>query len=111
VGRTSREKGARVEREIVNLHKAIGIRSERYPLSGSSRFRGSGHDTDIYVWGDREAPAVCEVKARANGEGFAVIEKWLGEFDALFLKRNNATPLVVLPFRVWLRLLEKVRRT
>jgi hypothetical protein len=36
----SRRKGGRNEREIVNLHKELGVHSERYPLSGSSRFRG-----------------------------------------------------------------------
>jgi hypothetical protein len=25
----------------------------------------------------------------------------LADFDCLFLKRNHATPLVVLPWRVW----------
>jgi Holliday junction resolvase len=110
MGKAEREKGGRVEREIVNLHKHIGIRSERYPLSGSSRFRGSGHDIDLYIWGDTEAPAVCEVKARKSGSGFSVIERWLGEFDALFLKRNNAQPLVVLPWRTWQRLIEQVTR-
>jgi hypothetical protein len=37
MGRTSRDKGARIEREIVEQHKLIGIHAERYPLSGASR--------------------------------------------------------------------------
>jgi hypothetical protein len=99
-----------VEREIVALHGAIGIHSERYPLSGASRFRGSGHDLDVYSFGRDEAPIVAEVKSRRGGAGFVQLEKWLGEFDALFLKRNNAEPMVVLPWRVWAQLLGKVRR-
>jgi hypothetical protein len=43
-GRRSRAKGDRIEREIVSQHAAIGIKAERYPLSGASRFRGTGHD-------------------------------------------------------------------
>jgi hypothetical protein len=106
-GAKHRRKGDRVEREIVDLHKQIGVHAERYPLSGASRFRNSGHDLDLYLFGRDAAPAVCEVKARKNGAGFTTLETWLGEFDALFLKRNNAEPLVVLPWRVWAALVRK----
>ena len=109
-GRRSRDKGNRIEREIVDRHKSLGVHAERYPLSGASRFRGSGHDVDIYPFGRDEAPIVCEVKGRKDGAGFATLERWLGEFDALFLKRNNADPLVVLPWRVWSQILDRVRR-
>jgi len=108
-GARHRQKGNRVERELVERHKALGVHAERYPLSGSSRFRGSGHDVDIYAFGGDAAPIVAESKARKNGGGFVQLEKWLGEFDALFLRRNNADPLVLLPWRVWAALLAKVR--
>jgi Holliday junction resolvase len=104
-GARHRRKGDRVEREIVDLHKQIGMHAERYPLSGASRFRNSGHDLDIYVRGRDEAPLVAEVKARKNGGGFVQLETWLADYDCLFLKRNNAEPLVVLPWRVWAALL------
>jgi Holliday junction resolvase len=107
-GRGSRDKGNRAEREIVNDTKALGIHAERYPLSGASRFRGSGHDIDIYLFGREEAPLVAEVKARKDGAGFATLEKWLGDFDVLFLRRNHGDPLVTLPWRVWVRILERV---
>jgi hypothetical protein len=109
-GRRSRRKGDRVERELVEQHKALGIHAERYPLSGASRFRGSGHDLDIYACGREQAPLVCEVKARKGGAGFAQLERWLGEYDALFLRRNNADPLVLLPWRIWARLIQAVKR-
>jgi Holliday junction resolvase len=109
-GARHRQKGNRIEREIVEAHRAIGVHAERYPLSGASRFRGSGHDIDLYIFGADEAPAVAEVKSRKSGAGFTVLETWLGEFDALFLRRNHADALVVLPWRVWARLLERVRR-
>ena len=104
-----RRKGDRLERELVDRHKALGFHSERYPLSGASRFRGSGHDLDVYLFGREEAPIVGEVKGRKNGAGFTTLERWLGDFDVLFLRRNNADPLVVLPWRLWARLLEQVR--
>jgi hypothetical protein len=61
------------------------------------------------LFGRDEAPLVAEVKARKNGAGFAVLEGWLGEYDALFLRRDNTDPLVVLPWRTWLRLIGRAR--
>jgi Holliday junction resolvase len=105
-GARHRRKGDRCERELVELHRAIGIHAERYPLSGASRFRGSGHDLDVYAFGKDAAPLVAEAKARKSGAGFLTLENWLGEFEALFLRRNHADPLVVLRWRVWSRLLK-----
>jgi hypothetical protein len=106
-GARHRRKGNAVEREIVDRHKALGIHAERYPLSGSSRFRGKGHDVDVYLFGPDQAPSVAEVKGRKNGAGFTTIEGWLADYDLLFLRRNNADPLIVLPWRTWARLLER----
>jgi Holliday junction resolvase len=108
-GAKHRRKGGKIEREIVGRHRSRGVYAERYPLSGASRFRGSGHDVDIYLFGRDQAPIVAEVKARKSGGGFVTLEKWLNEFDLLFLRRNNADPLVLLPWRVWARILERVR--
>jgi Holliday junction resolvase len=106
-GARHRRKGDRCERELVERHKTLGVHAERYPLSGASRFRGSGHDLDIYAFGREEAPLVAESKARRNGGGFVQLEKWLGEFDLLFLRRNHADPMIVLPWRVWARLIKR----
>jgi hypothetical protein len=88
-GHRSRAKGDRIEREIVSRHAAIGIKAERYPLSGGSRFRGSGHDIGIYAFGTDAAPLVAEVKSRRSGAGFVTLEKWLGEYDCLFLSSEQ----------------------
>jgi hypothetical protein len=109
-GRRSRAKGDRIEREIVNEHRALGVHAERYPLSGASRFRGASHDIDLYVFGRDEAPLVAESKARRSGSGFRTLENWLGQHDVLFLRRNNSDPLVLLPWRVWVALLARARR-
>ena len=53
---------------------------------------------------------MAEVKARGNGSGFTLLEKWLGEYQVLFLRRDRADPLVLLPWSTWEALLEKVRR-
>src|SRR5579875_3484518 len=97
-GRASRQKGDRRERELVALHAAIGVKAERVPLSGAARYQGAGHDLDVYARGPDAAPFVAEVKARASGAGFATLERWLGDHDALFLIRDRAAPLVVLPW-------------
>jgi hypothetical protein len=109
-GARHRRKGDRVEREVVDLHRTLGVHAERYPLSGASRFRGSSHDVDIYANGRDEAPLVFEVKARKSGAGFTQIERWLGEYDGLALRRNHGEPLIVLPWRIWAALLKRVRR-
>jgi len=102
-----RRKGGRVEREIVAAHKALGIHAERYPLSGASRFRGHGHDVDLYPYGLDQAPLCAEIKARKGGAGFTTLENWLGDYDVMFLKRNHADSLVVLPWRTWAQLLAR----
>jgi len=106
-GAKHKRKGDRCEREIVDAHKALGVHAERYPQSGASRFRGTSHDFDIYAHGRDEAPFVAECKARKDGGGFVQLERWLNSYDALFLKRNHADPLVVLPWRVWALLLTR----
>jgi hypothetical protein len=78
MSKSQRDKGVRAEREIVDRHKAINVHAERYPLSGGSRFRGSGHDVDLYPFGRDAAPFVAEVKARKNGSGFALLVIVLG---------------------------------
>jgi hypothetical protein len=109
-GRRSRAKGNRIEREIVQRHFALGIQSERYPLSGASYFRGHGHDIDLCIFGQDEESLFVEVKSRKSGNGYATIENWLADCDVLMQRRNNADPLVCVPWRVWARLLERVRR-
>jgi hypothetical protein len=109
-GRASRDKGNRCERELVERHEAIGVHSERVPLSGASRYRDNGADVDIYAFGRDAAPLVAECKARKSGGGFVQLERWLGDYDLLVLRRNHTDPLVVLPWRTWAALLERAKR-
>lgn len=53
-------------------------------MSGAIRYLGNGADRDVYAFGRDEAPLIGEVKAQASGGGFATLERWLGEKDALF---------------------------
>lgn len=101
-----RRKGGRIEREIVALHVKSGIHAERVPLSGAAGGGFSG-DVDVYTRGRDAAPMVGEVKARGNGEGFKTLESWLRDNDILFLRRDRAEPMIVLPWRSWMRLLKR----
>jgi hypothetical protein len=73
------------------------------------RLRRPPRAGDLYVFCSDAANSL-RVKARALGEGFAILERWLGDFDALFLRRDRADPLVVLPRRRWARLLSGMAR-
>ena len=108
MGKASRDKGGRAEREVVRRHKELGVHAERVPLSGAAGGSFSGNVV-LYPFGTEEGPLVTEVKARRRAAGFKVIEAWLGENDALFLRRDRADPLVVLPWRTWARLMARMR--
>ncbi len=77
------------------------------PLSGAVRYRGNGADVDVYARGPDEAPFVSEVKGRKGGGGFITLERWLADYDALFLIRDRAKPLVVLPWERWAELVRR----
>ena len=109
-GAKHRQKGDRIEREIVALHEAIGIHAERYPLSGASHFRGAGHDVDVYPFGVDDAAFTAEIKGRKTADGFRMLERWLGDYDLLFLRRDRSEPLVVLPWRTYSALISRCER-
>ena len=110
MGKSSRDKGLRRERAIVELHVKCGVHAERVPLSGASHYQGNGGDIDIYVRGRRTPPYTAEVKARRNGSGFKTLARWLGGHDVLFLWQDRQSPIVVVPVHVWLELLSLVAR-
>lgn len=39
--RMQRDKGLRIERELVELHRGLRLRAERVPLSGAQRYQGN----------------------------------------------------------------------
>lgn len=105
-GKRSPDKGHRAELEIVRRHDVLGVRAERVPLSGAVAFRGA-RDVDVYAFGPDSAPLVAEVKARGDGRGFALLERWMSDADLLFLRRDRADPIVVMPWATWVRLLAR----
>lgn len=112
MSRSQREKGMRRERELVKLLAGIGVHAEKVPLSGAVKFRNTEKtDVDCYVFGKEFAPWISEVKARGSGEGFALIKRWLGDADSLYLIEDRRKPLVVLPWERWVELLIALRKT
>jgi Holliday junction resolvase len=97
----ARKKGNRIERYLVALHKAIGVPCWRVPLSGSV----AGFKGDLRI-GEGTTELRGEVKARAKGQGFRLLEKWLLGNDVLFIKRDRQAPLVVMEWTTYAGLLD-----
>jgi hypothetical protein len=97
MGKSQRDKGARYEREIVNLFRSIGMDASRVPLSGmghekkeSAEFAG---DIVLPWLRGREK---FEAKKRGSGGGFALIYRWLSRHKGLFIGADRVESLVVL---------------
>ncbi len=93
-----KHKGNRVESQFVKLLLDADIPAQRVLLSGQVGGLFSG---DIRIAENYTA----EVKARKNGEGFATIQRWLGENDFLFLKQHRKSPIVVMTWEMYLALM------
>ena len=95
---SSKRKGSRIKQELVRRHKAAGIQAECVPLSGAA---GGAYSDDLRIAGR----LVAEVKARTGREEFKILERWLGNKDLLFLRRDYAEPLVLMPWAIYERLM------
>ena len=78
MSKAQRDKGLRVEREIVNACLEVGIKAERVPLSGAA---GGSYTGDLMLCDKFR----CEVKARKDGAGFRLLYKWKGLTDILII--------------------------
>ena len=45
---------------------------------------------------------------QVSGEGIATLKRWVGDADVLYLRQARGDALVVVPERVWLRVLAGV---
>ena len=105
----AKAKGTRIEREIVKRHEDAGIPVKRVPWSGAIGSLYPEYDRmkgDVRILPATPDELTGEVKARANGKGFVTIEKWLGDNDVLFLRRDRQPPFVVLPWGTYERLMK-----
>lgn len=86
MGASQRNKGKRVELELVHYLKNLGYQSERVPLSGATTFAKG--DVLVIIGGERK---YAEVKARKNG--FKSIYKILenAESDYIIIMPSNVS--------------------
>lgn len=99
MGKKSRNKGYRVERELVLAFREAGLKALRVPLSGAAE----GFEGDLLVEG-----MAVEVKARHDG--FKEIYKWLEDKDLLALKADRKEFLIVMRLEEFIKLLKEVKR-
>ncbi len=91
MGKPSRDKGARVERLVVNLFREAGLDACRVPLSGATEYAKG--DIDIIM---DDLTLVGEVKARRKLPAW--MRDWLGDNDWLALKEDRQPPMIVMTF-------------
>lgn len=97
----SRDKGYRIEKEIVDKLMSIDVSAERVIASGAFGRFDSNLEHDLRVCG-----LTGEVKARANGAGFITLEQWKGTAEILFLRRDRAEPMVVLDWETFSKIIK-----
>ena len=101
-GRSSREKGMRAERQIVELFRQAGLEAYRIPLSGS--VAGFKSDVELRIGAKR-----LHLESKVRGGRFSMIYRWLFGADALVIKADRKPPLAVLPLETLTSLLEECR--
>lgn len=106
-GSGNKRKGTRIEREIAERLTTAGVPSRRVVMSGAAarydaRLQGDVHvgllPDDKHMW-------TAEVKARKDGKGFVQLERWMGDCDLLFVRRNHKSPMVVVEWEHFLDML------
>jgi hypothetical protein len=100
MGKPSRDKGLRVEREVVNACIEAGIKAERVPLSGAA----GGSFTGDLILCDKFR---CEVKSRKDGAGFRLLYQWKSLNDILIVKQDRSVPLFVMDLDTLSRLMKE----
>ena len=89
-GRSSREKGMRAERQIVELFRQVGLKAYRVPLSGISA--GFKSDVEVRIGSQR-----LRFESKVRAKEFGLLYRWLTGSDALVVKADRKPMLVVLP--------------
>lgn len=96
MGKKSRDKGARGERELVNLLIAAGYEARRVPLSGATWLKDDV-ETDLF--------GGCRVEVKRRASAWKQIYGWLDEGpDILAIRADHREWLLVVPLRIALNL-------
>jgi len=91
MGKASRDKGGRFERELVNTAKSHGLEAYRVPLSGAV----SGFKNDIII---KQGRTTWEIEAKKRASGFKFIYDNIAGADVLVIGVDRQKPLAVLDF-------------
>ena len=91
----ARQKGSRVEREVLRVLQEAGVPAVRVPLSGHA---GGQFGGDIAI-GDQR----LEVKAR--NDDFKQLYQWIEGVDGLIVKRDRCALLAIIPLADYAALL------
>ena len=83
VGKLSRRKGYRGEKEAEEILRELGFDAKRVPLSGASEFQKG----DVVVFEKGHPQWVVEVKRRARG--FEMLYRFLERADLLFVRADR----------------------
>ena len=95
---SSRQKGDRAERQIVELFRNAGLEAYRIPLSGS--VAGFKSDVEVRIGAKR-----LHLESKVRGNRFSMIYRWLLGADALVIKADRQPPLMILPLETFASLL------
>ena len=101
-GRSSREKGMRAERQIVELLRAFGFDAHKVPLSGAV----TGFESDVEL---RVGNKVFRLESKMRAHGFGLLYRWLTGVDALIVKADYKSPLAIIPLEKLANLLQDIR--
>lgn len=101
MGKMSRDKGARFEREIVNDLLGHGLKAQRVPLSGATNYAKG--DVEVVAGFDSRTRFTGECKRRAS---LPRIFDELGDFDFLALRQDRGETLIVIRLKTFAELLQ-----
>ena len=102
MGKMSRDKGAKYERELVNAFKDLGLSAQRVPLSGATNYAKG--DVEVTAGFDGKTIFVGECKRRKN------LPEWivnaLGENHFMAMRCDKGETLVMLRLGTFAELLQ-----
>lgn len=96
----SKDKGRRLETQVVDLLTSAGIPAERVPLSGGI---GNKYSDDVVIGSIDSPQARVECKNRESLAEY--LWDYLDPVDYLVLKKNHKKPLVVMDFERFVALI------
>ena len=97
--KSAKQKGARLETEVVKALTQVGILARRQP--GSGIYQDFPHDVEAMIRGRRY---IIECKARKDS--FRQLDRWMGAADLLFVRCDRASPRVYMAWETFLTIAE-----